>query len=147
MVSYFAAILAASTVLSGCQGNDEANRKAELEKFRRFCNTFDYVAPEWKSAASGLRKRIQSGEVDPSRDILLRSGNGTSASQRVGASLQDDVGKTTIDIYRVFVGGDFIFDIKMPVYHHPNPPFSLSAPPSSDFDCAGLEGKSVYDYF
>lgn len=141
------AALTVSTVLSGCQNNGETDRRAAQDRFRQFCRTFEYVTPEWKSAASALRERIQSGEIDPNRDISLRPGNGTSASQRVGGKPQDDVGKTTIDVYRVYEGGRFLFDVKMPVYHHPNPFLSLSAPPSTDFDCVGLEGKSIFDYF
>lgn len=146
-VAFRCMMIAVAIALSGCQKiSDEENARA-LDRFREVCRKFAYVSPEWKQSASDLRKKIQSGEVDPYRGVSYRPDNGTSASGRIGRNLEDDVGKTTIDVYRIYEQGKFLFEIKMPVYHQPNPFFSLSAPPSTDISCAALEDKSLYNYF
>ena len=110
-------MIAVVIALSGCQKiSDEENARA-LDRFREVCRKSAYVSPEWKPAASDLRKKIQSGEVDPYRGISYGPDNGTSASEGIGKNLEDDVGKTTINVYLVYGQGKFLFELKMPVYH------------------------------
>lgn len=116
-------MIAVAIALSGCQKiSDEENARA-LNRFREVCQKFAYISPEWKQAASDLRKKIKSGQIHPYLDISLRPGNGTSASQRSAGNLQDDIGKVTIDAYRIYERDRFLFEINMPVYHQPNPFF------------------------
>lgn len=140
-------MIAVAIALSGCQKiSDEGNASA-LDRFSEMCRKFAYVSPEWKQAASDLRKKIQSGEVDPYRGVSYRLGNGTSASGRIRRNLEDDVGRTTIDVYTIYEKQKFLFEMRMPVYHKPNSFFSVSSPPSTDISCAGVEDKPLYNYF
>lgn len=138
-----AVALLATAFLGGCNRN--ADEVEDMKRMHALCRSFTYVAPEWKAAASDLRRKIQLGQIVPYDGRISFK----CSKDNLDPYCQHlkDAGKTTVDTYDVFEGNEFRFKLKMPVYHRSNGPLTLSAPPSVPISCAGIDNKSLYDYF
>lgn len=140
-------MITAAVALSGCYDASDEKYAVALSKFSNLCQNFEYISPEWAEAASNLRKKIQSGQIDPYLEVSIKSEISDAERGQSVLVIPNDAGHVTVDFYDIYERGQFRFKMKMPVYYRNNGNFTLSAPRFTPIECTSIDRGHLHKYF
>lgn len=128
--------------LCGCA----PDRTADLDRLREICKSFTFISADQSKVADGLRERIQTGEIDPWRDLTFRSGPQNSGKySKPEGDLRNFEG-LFIQHIDVFENGLFKIHMRFPEYRAENGLITMLAPSYVPISCSDLENRPLHSY-
>lgn len=120
--------------------------KADVEKIRGMCNRDFIVEKPYRLEAARVKRLLANGEIERRRDLEFRSGNFNEGIYIPHPNKKLRDAGIKINIIKVYLRGNKVFEMKMPVIFIPGSVINVAGPEYRVQTCLDLFKNDFVDY-